>query len=512
MKKLIQASLVLLSLAVCASAQAITGRVVDANGNGVAGVNIDALDASNGGGVALSGDGTDVNGFFTTTVGAGAGVYRFLFFPPPPPAGRLLVGERNNVVVVGTTNLGNVALATGFALSGTTRRTSGTPVANVDLDVIDPVTHLDLVLQGDTTDAFGAFTLAVPQTPIELRFRTDGISPLLAPRVMELDLSADTSLGTVTLQPGFVLSGTVRRTNGTAVSGVDIDVFDAAGNKLFTPSDATNSSGFVDTIVPSGTFDIEVCPPFSALLVGRLLGGVVVSGTTSLGTVTLQNGVALSGTIRDFLGATVQNADLDVRDSTGQAVVTCNDNSDAAGHYAVVVPTGTLELTYSPPGPACASGLGLDVDPGVVVSGSTTHDAVLPAASAATAASFIGDGINADVLTPVKVVPGVSWTAPLSLGHSHGTGGVAVLKLRTGVVNGPNSTSPLGGRLTEILISGPLLGVLSGAHNGSTGGIPPQPIPDDLALGGLTWAAQYTVSGGGFIDLSRAAFGVVGCQ
>lgn len=512
MKKHIQASLVLLSLTGSASAQAITGRVVDANGNGVASVNIDAVDASDGSLVALSSDGTDGNGFFTTTVDPGAGVYRFLFFPPPPPAGRLLVGERNNVVVVGTTNLGNVVLSQGFALSGTTRRTSGTPVANVDLDVIDPVTHQELVLQGDTTDAFGAFSLAVPQTPIQLRFRTDGITPLLAPRVMELDLSADTNLGTVTLQPGFVLSGTVRRTNGTAVSSVDIDVFDAGGNKLFTPSDTTNSSGFVDTVVPSGAFEIEVCPPFSALLVGRLLSGVVVSGTTNLGTVTLQSGVVLSGTIRDDLSAPVQNADVDVRDSTGQAVVTCNDNSDAAGHYAVVVPTGTFELTYSPPGPGCTSGLGLDVDLGVVVNGSTTHDAVLPAASAATAASFVGDGINADTLTPVKVVLGANWTAPLSLGHPHGTGGVAVLKIRTGVVNGPNTPSPMGGRLSEILISGPLLGVLNGAHDGSTGGIAPQPIPDDLALGGLSWAAQYTVSGGGFVDLSRAAFGVVGCQ
>ncbi|MBI3026355.1 MAG: hypothetical protein HYY66_11900, partial [Candidatus Tectomicrobia bacterium] len=40
---------------------------------------------------------------------------------------------------------------------------------------------------------------------------------------------------------------------------------------------------------------------------------------------------------------------------------------------------------------------------------------------------------------------------------------------------GPNFTSPAGGRLTELLISGPLLAAMNGSHDGASGGVPPQP-------------------------------------
>ena len=69
-----------------------------------------------------------------------------------------------------------------------------------------------------------------------------------------------------------------------------------------------------------------------------------------------------------------------------------------------------------------------------------------------------------------------------------------------------------GGRLTEVLIGGPLLATFSGSHNGSTGGIAPQVIPSDPGLVGVSWAAQYTVAGGGFVDLSQAVAGSVACQ
>ena len=69
----------------------------------------------------------------------------------------------------------------------------------------------------------------------------------------------------------------------------------------------------------------------------------------------------------------------------------------------------------------------------------------------------------------------------------------------------------MGGRPTEVLITGPLLARIVGSHDGLSGGVPPQTVPDQLSLVGLGWAAQYTVIGGGFGDLSAAAFGVVGC-
>lgn len=130
-----------------------------------------------------------------------------------------------------------------------------------------------------------------------------------------------------------------------------------------------------------------------------------------------------------------------------------------------------------------------------------------PSASAGT---YAGDGINADTIAPVAAALGQPWSAPLTIGHPHGAGGPLVLKMRTGTVNGPSFNSPVGGRPTEVLITGPLLYTAIGVHDGSSGDITPVNVPVDLGLLGRSWAAQYTVTGGGFADLSQAVAGVIG--
>jgi Tol biopolymer transport system component len=129
----------------------------------------------------------------------------------------------------------------------------------------------------------------------------------------------------------------------------------------------------------------------------------------------------------------------------------------------------------------------------------------------ASSAVYAGDGFNADTIAPLDAVLGSTWSAPLTIGHPHGTGGPLSLSIRAATINRPSFASPLGGRLTEVLIDGRLLATLSGAHDGVSGNIAPQPIPDDSFLVGLSWAAQYTVVGGGYGDFSQAVFGIVGC-
>jgi len=130
----------------------------------------------------------------------------------------------------------------------------------------------------------------------------------------------------------------------------------------------------------------------------------------------------------------------------------------------------------------------------------------------ATAAVYSGDGINADTITPVSAVLGSSWSAPLTLGHPHGTGGPLALMVRRVAINGPNFASPIGGRPAEVLTGGPLLFTLRGSHDGASGDVPPQSIPDSFSLVSAPWAAQYVVLGGGFGDLSQAVIGTIGCR
>jgi len=501
-------ALALSALGSLARADLLTGRIVGPGGVGVQNVDIDAFDLVSGSEVGLANDATDANGNFSTTIPAG--LFRVSFRPPAPPLTTLLVLEVDNVVVSGTRNLGTLTLQNGVVLSGRAVDTLAVPVANLNLDVVDDVSGLELTTPNDRTDAFGNFQLVVPSAPIELHFRTDQQGSSLAPRALALAPTGTTNLGDVVLQPGFLLVGKVLRTNGTAVVNADLDLrLAVGGSTVFTPRDNTNASGDFSLLVPAGTFDLEVCPRATDLLVAAERTSILVSTGTDLGTITLVNGVTLSGTVTGAAGAPQQNVDIDVRNrSTGAAVVLCDDNTKAAGQYSVVVPTGNYDLTFTPPAGSCYAPL---VVGNVTIGGATVRNATLPGPFTATASVFAGDGVNLDLVTPVPVRLGQVWNAPLTLGNAHGAGGAAVLKVRTSVVNGPTVTSPVGGRPVEALIAGPLLATIPGNHNGTSGGIATLLIPNRSSLLGLSWSAQYTVSGGGFVDLSRAVFGIVGC-
>ena len=339
-------------------------------GNPVPGVNIDAS-----GGPTVTNGGTDINGLFTTTI-TPDGVYDILF---EPPGGALLVTTAvEDVVVTGVVNMGDVVLPPGANLTGRVLRAADSqPVVNANLDIV--VDGNELPIPNDQTDSMGQFALIVPFGSLSLQIRTESLpAPVLAPQELDLDIMGNTDLGDLFLQPGFFLSAIVQRqSNGSPVVNADIDVIDSATNvKLFTPGDNTDSAGFVDVVVPVGTYDFEVCPIFANQLVATTLSDQVVAGTTLLGTISLANGVVLSGTVTDGGGIPQTGIDVDVSDSaTGIEVTLCADNTDGNGNYAVVVPLGTFDVEFDPPlgHPACTQ-----VVLGVVVNGNTTVNATLP--------------------------------------------------------------------------------------------------------------------------------------
>lgn len=359
-----------------ARADLITGQVVDEHGIGVAGVDIDAKDLVDGDDANLSNDTTDANGFFSTTIDLG--LYRITFKPPAPPVASSLVLELDNVSVVGTTILGVLALPEGVALSGTVVDPFNAPVNGLDLDVRDLTTNDDVTLIGGFTNAFGNYSIVVPPSPIELRFDTSSVGlPLFAPGRVLLDLAVDTNIGTFQLQPGFLVTATVERMNGSGLFNVDFDAIDVVTDEeLFTPGDNTDGSGFVDFIVPAGTYDFEVCPQFADLVVAATLDSVVVPGSGALGLIVLQPGVVLSGHVEDTSGTPVETADLDLRDATTLVGVSlCGDNTNAAGNYAIIVPTGTFNVTFSPPPGAPMSPV---VVMGYAISGNQILNVTLP--------------------------------------------------------------------------------------------------------------------------------------
>ncbi|HEX6885271.1 MAG TPA: carboxypeptidase-like regulatory domain-containing protein [Planctomycetota bacterium] len=341
----------LLLIGSLASADAITGRVVDANGVGVAGVDIDFLKVG-GGNPNEANDGTDANGNFLTTVDAG--VYEIRFFAPAPPASSHLTAVLTNVVVTGTKNLGNVVLPAGVIVQGTVRNAASQPVGNVVIDVFRDDTGARVLMKNNFTTAFGTFQLAVPaNVPLRSEYLTHlVVGQALVPRRILGTVPFSVNVGTITLQTGFHLTGTMRTETGSPIEGADLDVkILPSGTTLFTPSDNTRG-GIFDVIVPPGTYDLVITRPTNLLVVAVEVDDLTVSGPTDVGVHVMRFGVLLSGTVRDADDVLVPAVDLNVREvATGLSLPLGSDNTNDAGFYAVVVPPGPMHLVFSPPWP-----------------------------------------------------------------------------------------------------------------------------------------------------------------
>jgi hypothetical protein len=105
-----------------------------------------------------------------------------------------------------------------------------------------------------------------------------------------------------------------------------------------------------------------------------------VSAPLDLGVIALDPGFVLSGTVRSFSGIAQSGSDVDVRLNGVGKILTCNDNTNASGVYAVVVPGGTMRVVFHPP--SYTLGLGTLVERNVVVSADRILDATLPACDA----------------------------------------------------------------------------------------------------------------------------------
>ena len=358
-------------------AQSISGQVVDQNGVGVPNVDLDVENLGSGGDPTISNGGTNAGGFFNVSLPAG--MYRVIFTPPPPPVTTHLITEVDDVIVVGATNMGVIQLPAGVSLSGTVRNASGGAVPNVNLDIYDPSISEELETANDFTNALGQFNVAVPAKALELRLDTTPVvGQTLVSEIFPVTPSSNTNLGILTLDPGFRVSGTVRNSSGNPVEDVDIDVeFTATGDEVYTPGDNTSPTGLFQVIVPGATLDFQVCPQVPLRLVAQELVGQTIGANQNLGIFTLQSGVLLSGRVTEFNGAPHHDADIDVSfAATGDDIYLCGDASDTNGNYAVVVPTGTLDVRFSPS--SFALPLGTFFRENLVVSGATTLNGALP--------------------------------------------------------------------------------------------------------------------------------------
>ncbi len=366
----------------------LSGTVLNPAGLPVVGADTNVYDMATGVKLFTPMDNTDLSGVFSVVVPAGN--YRLRVSPPPVLS--LVAREIENVGVNGAVSVGTVSLVAGVQLTGTVvNAVTLAPLDNVDLDVDDVFTGARIVTPGDDTDATGAFSVVVPAGLFHISFEPSAGALAVARELYNVSTfgGAPVSLGTIALQPGVLLSGSVIDAAGQPASNVDIDVDTSLGGvRILTPRDNTDAAGGFSVVVPVGTYDITYEPPFSASLVGARQLSVSVSGATTLPIQQLQAGVVLSGTVIGAFGAPEFGCDVDVMDpNTGEELVSPGDDSDAAGAYQVLVPGGTWDLRFQT---RKASPSMDQTVTGVVVTGATIQNVNLPLVPAGLAILTVG--------------------------------------------------------------------------------------------------------------------------
>jgi hypothetical protein len=239
------------------------------------------------------------------------------------------------------------AMTTGLAaqtssLTGRLINSSSTGLSGVTV-------QLDAGSPSTTTNATGNFTF----TGLQNRTYTVSILPAagsFAPQQFDRAVNGATNLGNVTLLTGALVTGTMLGPTGAPITNGNMNAYDSAGVKLFTPGDATNTLGQFSITVQLGSIRFRtVTPPASSLVPQEEVR--TITGATGLGTFHLQRGFTVTGTCVDAVSsAGIGSVRVATTDSIANAaVLQLNPLTSATGAFSLLLPIGCFDLTFSPP-------------------------------------------------------------------------------------------------------------------------------------------------------------------
>ncbi|MCI0650498.1 MAG: carboxypeptidase-like regulatory domain-containing protein [Planctomycetes bacterium] len=331
----------------------LSGSVLDPDGNGVAGVDID-ITSSGGVDLSLSGDFTDATGAFALTV-VDVVLPGFYTIDLNPPAGAgYFPGSVADVFLAGSTDLGAFELEFGAIVTGRVIDESGAGIEGIDLEITDADGN-DFAANNDDTDALGFYSVQIPHGTWDIEFRQvlPGTVSYVSEIVESLVVTGNAALADVTMVAGYPLAGHVQDESSAPLAGADVDIEDAAtGAKIHTTNDNTDALGDFEVIVPPGDLTVIVRPPTGELLVPAVVPYTVnvPPPANDIGTIVLAAGVAVTATVTSVALAPVADVDADFVVSANQAMVaTVGDNTSALGELAVIVPPDTYDIQLRPP-------------------------------------------------------------------------------------------------------------------------------------------------------------------
>lgn len=338
--------LVWLSCSDQALAATLTGRITRTGGAGVHPCDIDVWN-DQGDPVVLVGDTTTTNGNYSLTLPPGRYDVRF-----QPAMGSHLFDELRKGVQVTTTTTLDRTLSDASYLTGRVVDSAGHGVANVNLDFRSPETGEQAGnQQDDQTLTDGTFLALVDPGIWDVEILAPIAMRLVPGRVEAVNLLADASLPDHPLASGHIATITVIDQGFFPVADADLDVRPATGGpELFTPKDNTDAAGFLQLVLPSGTYDFTATPPPATALASRTARQVVVTSDVAVPDLDLPPGVLLSARSVGPTLAPVAGVDCDV-DSLPllRRLEVAGDASSASGTYNMRVPAHDYRVTFIPP-------------------------------------------------------------------------------------------------------------------------------------------------------------------
>lgn len=244
-----------------AAGAGVQGTLTGPGGVALGGCSVKIEVAATGAALTVPGTGTDLAGHFQFVVPPGT--YHFYF--DTSALGTLAAPGQNLGVACPAsawTNLGAIALSQGYVLAASLKKQAGgAPVADCDIDVRNPATGQKLYTPGDNSDGLGFVDVVVPAGVWLVDVTPDFQTGLVAKRISPVVVAGPASLGDVFLEPGIVVSGTVRNTAGAPVAGADLDAYRwPSGEYVLTVNDDTSGAGAYQVLLPAGALTLVFDP------------------------------------------------------------------------------------------------------------------------------------------------------------------------------------------------------------------------------------------------------------
>ncbi|MFQ5500380.1 MAG: T9SS type A sorting domain-containing protein, partial [Candidatus Zixiibacteriota bacterium] len=135
----------------------------------------------------------------------------------------------------------------------------------------------------NSTDSLGNFSVAVPTGNFNVLYTPPKGARLTGHRQSNVSITADTSVGTVSLSSGWFVRVDVSDPQGVGAGQVNLDfVSETLGEKIFTPRDITDQLGTAVVVVPTDTYTILATPPASSALPVSTVEAITISSDTTL--------------------------------------------------------------------------------------------------------------------------------------------------------------------------------------------------------------------------------------